>query len=307
MDFKSLWVERYRPKTLDDLCISQKIKDKVIEYGNEKEIPHLLLVGPCGVGKTTIAQIIVQDILKCDYLYINASDESGIDTIRQKVTGFVQTKSFDGGIKVVILDEYDGSSAENQRCLRNLMESYAKHARFIITGNFKYKIITAINSRCKSIDIKPILADSFKRLLYILEKEGISSSVEEKKKLGKLLKKNFPDIRKTIIEMQDFCYNGVLEIDETVNTSELCAKIVKDIDSGATIALRKYLIEHDGLFNNNHEQLLVDLLNFLYVSKVEDSKKKGMIMTIADHLHKMAFVNDKEINFFACILNLENV
>jgi DNA polymerase III delta prime subunit len=302
---KAVWVEKYRPKTLNDLCISESTKEKITKYGDE--IPNLLFVGNCGTGKTTLAQIIVNDLLKCDYLYINASDESGIDTIRQKVTGFVQTKSFDGGIKVVILDEYDGSSPENQKCLRNLMESYAKYARFIITGNFKHKIIRAIDSRCKAFDIKPLFRESLVRCLWILEQEKIQVSLEQKKELAKLLKRNFPDVRKTIIDMQDACFNGVLEIEEAVNNDEVCEKILASLESKKTVELRKYLIENDSAFNNNHEQLLTDLLNFIYVKKIDDTKKKQMILTIADHLYKMSFVNDKEINFFACILNLETL
>ncbi len=299
----AVWVEKYRPKTLKDLCISESTKEKITKYGDE--IPNLLFIGHCGGGKTTLAQIIVNDVLKCDYLYINASDESGIDTIRQKVTGFVQTKSFDGGIKVVILDEYDGSSPENQKCLRNLMETYAQYARFIITGNFKHKIIKAIDSRCKAFDIKPLFKESLLRCLWILEQENIQVSNEQKLELAKLLKRNFPDVRKTIIDMQDSCVDGVLSIQSSVNNNELCGHILESIRSRKTIELRKYLIENDSLFNNNHEQLLTDLLNYIYLQKIEDIKKKQMIMTIADHLHKMAFVNDKEINMFACILNLE--
>lgn len=301
----AVWVEKYRPRTLDDLCISDSIKEKITKYGDE--IPNLLFVGYTGVGKTTLAQIIVNDVLKCDYLYINASDESGIDTIRSKVTGFVQTKSFDGGIKVVILDEYDGSSAENQKCLRNLMESYAKYARFIITGNFKHKIIRAIDSRCKAFDVKPLLKESLMRCLWILEQEKITVSNDQKKELAKLLKRNFPDVRKTIIDMQDACIDGELQIEEAINNDEVCEKILASLTSKKTVELRKYLIEHDAAFNNNHEQLLTDLLNYIYNKKIEDTKKKQMILTIADHLYKMAFVNDKEINFFACILNLESL
>lgn len=290
---------------MEDLCVDEKLKKNILKYG--EEIPNLLLVGNTGVGKTTLAQIIVKDILKCDYLYINASDESGIDTIRQKVTGFVQTKSFDGGIKVVILDEYDGSTAENQRCLRNLMESYAKFARFIITGNFKHKIIKAIDSRCKAIDVKPLFKESFVRCLWILDQEGIEADNDQKKELAKLLKRNFPDLRKTIIDMQDSCVDGKLQIEEVINNDELCAKILAAIDSKKTIPLRKFLIESETAFNNNYEQLLVDLLNNVYVSKYEETKKKQMILTIADHLYKMSFVNDREINFFACVLNLETL
>lgn len=301
----AVWVEKYRPKTLDELCISESTKDKITKYGNE--IPNLMFVGACGGGKTTLAQIIVNDILKCDYLYINASDESGIDTIRQKVTGFVQTKSFDGGIKVVILDEYDGSSPENQKCLRNLMESYAKYARFIITGNFKHKIIRAIDSRCKAFDIKPLLKESLMRCLWILEQEKIEVSNDQKKELVKLLKRNFPDVRKTIIDMQDACVDGVLQIEEAINNDDVCERILSALVTKQTLELRKYLIENDSAFNNNHEQLLTDLLNYIYAKKIEDTKKKQMILTIADHLYKMSFVNDKEINFFACILTLETL
>lgn len=302
---QAVWVEKYRPKTLSELCISSDIKDKITKYGDE--IPNLLFIGHCGGGKTTLAQIIVNDVLNCDYLYINASDESGIDTIRQKVTGFVQTKSFNGGIKVVILDEYDGSSAENQKCLRNLMETYAQYARFIITGNFKHKIIKAIDSRCKSFDVKPLFKESFIRCLWILEQEKIEVSVEQKRELAKLLKRNFPDVRKTIIDMQDACVDGVLSIESAVNNDQLCAHIYESIISKKVLYLRKYLIENDSIFNNNHEQLLTDLLNYLYSQTIEETLKRQMILTIADHLYKMAFVTDKEINMFACLLNLESL
>jgi DNA polymerase III delta prime subunit len=142
----NLWIEKYRPQTLDDMCLSDSIRAFFSSFTNE--IPHFLFTGNPGTGKTTISRIIVQDILKCDYLYINASDETGIDNIRVKVSGFVQTKSFDGGIKVVVLDEADGLSKEAQKCLRNLMEDYAKVARFILTANYRHKIIAPLQSRC---------------------------------------------------------------------------------------------------------------------------------------------------------------
>jgi DNA polymerase III delta prime subunit len=303
--FDQLWVERYRPKTLDDLCISNEIRGLISSF--KTEIPNLLFVGTPGTGKTTLARIIVTDMLKCDYLYINASDENGVDTIRHKITGFVQTKSFDGGIKVVILDEADQMSTSAQGILRNLMESYAANARFILTGNSKHKIITALQSRCQSILIKPTLKEAFNRCVQILKSESIKIDNDKAKDLLSLVKANFPDLRKCIVEMQKASFQKELNITQLDNNNELCAKIFEELVAGKTLQLRTYLIQNDDSFNGDWEQLLVNFLEFVFTHNIPDSKKKAMIITIASHIEMNSRVVDKEINFFACILNLENV
>lgn len=303
--FQGIWVEKYRPQHLEDLCISDETRDIIKSFGSE--IPNLLFCSGPGQGKTTTARILVLDVLKCDYLYINASDENGIDTVRNKISGFIQTKSFDGNIKVVVLDEIDQFSINGANALRNMMESYSENARFILTGNHKHKISAALQSRCQSIDIKPSLQQALKRCLHILHEEGIDTTQEQRKQLASLVKSYFPDLRKCINEMQKFVIENKLKITQRVNNNDLCVKICDHIESGDTLSLRKYLIQNDEVFNADWEQLLVDLLNYVYVVNIEDSKKKAMILTIADHLEKYSRVNDKEINFFACVLNLEQL
>jgi DNA polymerase III gamma/tau subunit len=300
----SIWTEKYRPQKLDDLCISDNVRYTIKGFGGN--MPNLLFCGIQGTGKTTLARILVQDILKCDYLYINASDESGVDTIRNKVTGFSQTKSIDGNIKVVILDEADFLSGASQAALRNLMESYSKSTRFILTGNYRHKIIPALQSRCQSIEILPSLKDSVIRCLKILISEGVETNREQKNQVALLVKQYFPDLRKCINELQKHCIGGVISIDVKKNNSELCDIIFEGIVSKKSLITRKYLIENEGIFNSDWDQILVDLLNHIYTLPIEDSKKKAMIITIADHLDKATRVNDKEINFFACLLNLED-
>ena len=305
IDFKNIWTERYRPLKLNDLILSDRTRE--IIQGYESEIPNLLFVGTPGTGKTTLARIIVNDILKCDFLYINASDESGIDTIRHKVTNFSQTKSFDGKVKVVILDEADGLTAQSQAALRNTMESFAKYTRFILTANHKHKIIPALQSRCQSLDIKPTIEDAVKRCYNILKLEGIEVDDLQKKKFVELVKANFPDLRKTINEIQKNCINNVLCITNISVDTELLDNIFSGIKNKDTIALRKYLIENEDRFYNDYDSLLRSFLNYIYTANVVDNKKKEMIAVIADHLWKAAFILDHEINFFACCIMLERI
>lgn len=304
-DIKGIWCERYRPQTLDDIILSERNKD--IVKGFVEEIPNLLFVGTPGTGKTTLARIIVNDILKCNFLYINASDESGIDTIRHKVTNFSQTKSFDGKVKVVILDECDGLTSQAQAALRNTMESFAKYTRFILTANYKHKIIPALQSRCQFLDIKPTLEDGVKRIYGILKQEGIEIDDAQKKKFVELVKVNFPDLRKAINEIQKNCINGSLAI-TTINVDNaLLQAIYSAITQKDVISLRKHLIENENSFYGDYDTLMRDYLNYLYSQPVQDLKKKEMIAVIADHLYKSAFVLDKEINCFACWINLERI
>ena len=299
-----IWFEKYRPQTLADLCISAENREILLNYG--KNIPNLLFCGVQGSGKTSLARILVQDVLKCDYLYVNASDETGIDNIRVKVTGFAQTKSIDGELKVIILDECDFLTLSAQAALRNLMESYTDTTRFILTGNYRHKIIPALQSRCQSLDIKPSLVDAVNRCVKILRAENVEIDKASGRSLVALVKRHFPDLRKCINEMQKFCIDGKLVVAEAGDNNELLTLIWDNLKAGKTLATRKYLIENDNIFNSEWDQLLTDLLNYVYSSKIDDINKKMMIIKIAEHLDISTRVADKEINFFACLLNLED-
>ena len=302
IEFDKIWVEKYRPVKLDDLILDDKSLKIVSQF--KDEIPNLLFVGSPGTGKTTLARIIVNDILGCNYLYINASDESGIDTIRHNITNFAQTKSFDGGVKVVVLDEADGLTSQAQAALRNTMETYAKYCRFILTANYKHKIIPALQSRCQSLDLKPVVDQAAKRCFNILKLENVKVSEEQKKKFVILVKKHFPDLRKTINEIQKSIVDGELCIDSNASDNELLAKVMQGVRTNS-LGLRKYLIENEDRFQGDYDTLLANFLDFLYEQDLPDMKKKEMIVIIADHLYKSAFVVDKEINAFACLVSLE--
>jgi DNA polymerase III delta prime subunit len=304
IDFDKIWVEKYRPAKLEDIILDQRTLNIVKEFKNE--IPNLLFVGNPGTGKTTLARVIVNDILGCNYLYINASDESGIDTIRHNITNFAQTKSFDGGVKVVILDEADGLTAQAQAALRNTMETFAKYCRFILTANYKHKIIPALQSRCQSLDIKPVVELAVKRCYYILKNEKVKVSDEQKIKFIQLVKRHFPDLRKAINELQKNVIDSELCIANLNSDNELLETIYKKIASKKVLEARKYLIENEDRFHGDYDTLLGNFLNFIYGSNLSDDRKKAIIATIADHLYKSAFVVDKEINAFACLVNLEN-
>jgi DNA polymerase III delta prime subunit len=308
-NFNNLWVEKYRPKTLDDFIICESNKNIINSFKSKKEIPNLLFTGSPGLGKTTLAKIIVNNILKCQYLYINASDENGIDTIRNKVVSFAQTKSFDGSIKVIILDETDGLSIDAQRALRNTMEEFAMITRFILTANFRYRIIAALQSRCQSIDLTPsseLLGLVVKKCALILKKEGIEISDNIKAPFIQFVKSQFPDLRKTINEIQKFSSTGTLILLDQTNT-EVLNLIYSEIKNKNIQNLRKALIENEGSFNSDYVNLLKGLFNYIDKTETDLKAKKNMLIIIAEHLYRSSFVVDQEINCYSCLINLSQL
>jgi len=303
--FDSLFTEKYRPKTLTDLVLSnsnRKYFDSITD-----EIPNLLFVGTPGIGKTTLARILVNDILECQYLYINASDENGIDTIRSKVVGFAQTKSLDGKVKVVILDEADGITIDGQRALRNTMEEYSSGTRFILTANYKHKIIPAIQSRTQFFDLNPPFDTVLKLIVGIIKQEGIKITEDQKSNFVNVVKQNYPDIRKIINSVQKATVKGIFEVNVALDSKEIVERIHTEIQSKNTFGLRKYLIENENEFQGDYHNLMKQYLNYVYDSSLDDNKKRQYIVTISDHMYKDVFVLDKEINSFACWVNLEKV
>ena len=303
--FDSLFTEKYRPKTLTDLVLSdsnRKYFDSITD-----EIPNLLFVGTPGIGKTTLARILVNDILECQYLYINASDENGIDTIRSKVVGFAQTKSLDGKVKVVILDEADGITIDGQRALRNTMEEYSSGTRFILTANYKHKIIPAIQSRTQFFDLNPPFDTVLKLIVGIIKQEGIKITEDQKSNFVNVVKQNYPDIRKIINSVQKATVKGIFEVNVGLDSKEIVERIHTEIQSKNTFGLRKYLIENENEFQGDYHNLMKQYLNYVYDSSLDDNKKRQYIVTISDSMVNDVWVLDKEINAFACWVKLERI
>lgn len=304
--FDSLWVEKYRPHTLDDIILSEHNQLIVRKWEKEQEIPNLLFVGPAGIGKTSLAKILTKSVLNAQYLYINASDENGIDTIRTKVTTFSKVKSFDGTIKVIILDEVDGLTLDAQRALRNTMEEYSEYVRFILTANYKHRVIAALQSRCQSIDLIPPTKEFIERCNSILDAESVKPP-EDIGKLEKLCKTLYPDMRKVINELQKCTVDGELLIDKIDINRKFIENLYTLLQQGLVLKLRKTVIENENRFSGDYTELLRSLFNYIHDVNVKDSIKTQQLLIAAEHLYRMAFVVDPEINFYSCLVALSNV
>lgn len=308
MKFDDVYVEKYRPKTLEDIVLLPKHK-KYFEHVRESQnIKHLLFAGSPGTGKTSLSKIIVNELLQCQYLYINASDENGIDTIRSKVIGFAQTKSFDGKIKVILLDECDALTSSSQEALRCVMEEYYGSTRFIMTCNYQHKLTDAIQSRCTIFNLNPPVADVVKRVAFILQSENIKISSEQKKKLIEYIKAYYPDLRRILNDIQLFSYSGelIVDIDETnVFANSLLNKLIKKTDS---LEIRKFVIDNEVVFSNSYTNLFKQLFEATFQSGLSLNIKEDILKRLGEYMYRDAFVVDKEINFYvACLSVLEVV
>lgn len=303
--FQNLFVEKYRPKTLDDIVLNPDEKNYFLSLKEKKEIPNLLFAGNPGTGKTTLSKIIATDILDCQYLYINASDENGIDTIRTKVIGFASTKSLDGKLKLVLFDECDALTLDSQKALRNVIEEYSSNTRFVFTCNYLFKIIPALQSRCQVFNLVPPLEGILNRVITILKKEEIVVPDSEKQKLMELVRSNYPDLRRIINDIQKFSYTGTLLIKDTC-TKNLAQKVIGKIKAKVSLTdIRKYVIENEQDFSSDYLQLLKEMFECVYEDKdVEQEEKSSKLLTISEGMYKDSIVIDKEINWFSTCIKL---
>ena len=300
--FDNLWVEKYRPGTLDDIVISDEHKHALKQSSDQGSIPNILLKGKPGIGKTSLAKILVKDVLKCQYMYINASDENGIDTVRTKITNFSQARSLDGNVKVIILDEVDGLTLDAQRALRNTMEEYSEYVRFILTANYEHKVIPALQSRCQSFDMTPQFDSYIDRCKHVLTQENIKFD-----DITDFAKMYYPDLRKAVNELQKRSTTGQFVSDSTTISDRFVSSLYKLVRSGEVLKLRKHVIEAEPTFGGDYPGLLKMLFNEIELSSEPPSIKSESLLIVGEHLYRAAFALDQEINFYTCIVALSKV
>ena len=306
--YNTLWVEKYRPKNLDDIILDGDVKEHFSTI--TEDVPSILFYGPPGIGKSSLAKILVNDILKCQYLYINASDENGIDTIRNKVITFAQTRSIDSKKKIVLLEEADGLTGESLRILRNVMEEYCDTTRFILTANNLNKIMEPIRSRCILFKIQPTLRGCADRCIEILKKENIKFDISSiKKNLTNFLNDRYPDLRRIINDLQKFSVTGTLVFPEQYEISNISSYIIEGLASKnlSSLEIRKKIIESEKDFNGDYQELMKNIFEYTYKSDdLTDKVKRSLLIDLGEYMYRDNFVLDHEINFFCCILALEN-
>ena len=296
----SLWVEKYRPTTLDTYIGNEHLKSKVSVYLESGDLPHLLLYGKAGTGKTTLAKLLVNNI-ECDYMYINASDENSVDTVRNKVRGFASTMGFKD-YKIIILDECDYITPNAQAALRNLMETFSKHCRFILTCNFVERIIDPIQSRCQSFQIVPPSKKEVAVHLHnILTEEEVACKMDD---VVSLVNAGYPDIRRVINSAQRQVVDGMLVIDEQALMENdykltLIEILKKDNKKDAFKKIRKLLADSKVTDFSDGFRLLYDTLDDWASGHTAE-----IILILAEGQRDDIVVVDKEINFMATMVKV---
>jgi DNA polymerase III delta prime subunit len=301
----TLWVERYRPQVIDDCVLTEDIKNSFKNFVKNKDIPNMLLTGKPGMGKTTIAKAACNE-LDCDIMVINASADGNIDTLRNKIQVFASAISLSGGQKIVILDEADYMSSAVQPALRNFMEEFSKNCRFILTCNYKKKIIEPLISRLTVFEFtipssqkSKLAAQMMKRIQGILETESVEF---DKKVLAEIIMKFFPDFRKTISEIQRYVIaNGKIDVGALSSIQDVSIRdLVNSLRMKDFTGMRKWVNENLDSEPNVIVRLVFDNLE----AYLEPSSIPTAIVILADYSYKSAFVADQEINLTAMFINI---
>jgi DNA polymerase III delta prime subunit len=304
MNDQMLWVEKYRPHKVEDCILHESLKKTFQDYVDRKEIPNLLLSGSAGVGKTTIARALCDEI-GCDYIIINGSDESGIDVLRNKIKNYASSVSLTGGRKVIIIDEADYLNPNStQPALRGAIEEFASNCSFIFTCNFKNRIIDPIHSRCAVIDFKTngskakLAIQFMKRVEWILNEEKITY---DKEVVAAVITKHFPDNRRILNELQRYAASGtidkgILSSVSDIQTKELVTAL-KEKDFGSA---RKWVTNN---LDNDPALIYRKLYDSMY-DYLKPSSIPQTVLILAKYQYQSAFVSDQEINLVACLIEL---
>jgi DNA polymerase III delta prime subunit len=300
----NLFVEKYRPKTIEECILPESTKKTFREIVKSGECQNLLLSGKPGTGKTSVAKALCND-LDCDWIMINCSEDGNIDTLRTKIRTFASTVSLSDKRKVVILDEFDYSNASSiQPALRGAIEEFAKNCRFILTCNYKNRIIEPIHSRCTTIEFsipskeKPKMAKEFmSRCEMILDEEGITYDM---KVLAELILKYFPDFRKILNELQRYSVSGTIDVGILATPSQKINDVIKAMKEKDFLTVRKWVA---GNMDNSQTDLFRAIYDGLY-EHLSPTSIPNAILILAEYQYKAAFVADQEINTAACMVEL---